>query len=69
MLMKLVQTSKDFWTERALYVALGLVLWVLLVRVSNETLLVPEVEVTGWTGNPVSLEYFVMIFEAVLVHV
>jgi hypothetical protein len=69
MLMEWVQTSKDFWTERALYFALGLILWVLLMRVSYEALLVPEVKVAGWTGNPVPLENFVVILKAVFVHV
>ena len=41
----------------------------LLVRVSDKALLVPEVEVTGWTGNPVPLENFVVIFKAVFVHI
>ena len=67
--MKWVQTSEDFRTERALHFALGLILWVLLMRVSDKALLVPEVEVAGWTRNPVPLENFVMIFKAVLVHV
>ena len=67
--MKWVQTSEDFRTERALNFALGLILWVLLMRVSDKALLVPEVEVAGWTRNPVPLENFVMIFKAMLVHV
>jgi len=39
------------------------------MRVSSETLLVPEVEMTVGAWDPVSLQDLVVVFEAVLVHV